>query len=86
MQKLADEELSESQCGFQKGRSCADMISVVRQLVKKSWEQRAKAFFTFIGLKKAYDFVPREALWMVWMALAKMGVPEETTQLIKSFH
>ena len=59
------------------------MIFVIHQLVEKSWEHRAKAFFTFIDLKKAYDSVPREALWM---ALAKLGVPEETIQVIKSFH
>ena len=42
-----------------------------------------KAFFTFIDLKKAYDSVPREALWMV---SAKLGIPEEKIQLIRSFH
>ena len=44
---------------------------------------QGKGLFTFIDMKKAYDSVPREALWM---ALAKRGVPEETIQLLKSFH
>ena len=35
LQKIAEEELPESQCGFRKGRSCADMIFTVRQLVEK---------------------------------------------------
>jgi hypothetical protein len=52
-------------------------------LVEKSWEHESKAFCTFIDLKKAYDSVPKEAMWMT---LAKLGVPEETVQLIKSFH
>ena len=52
-------------------------------LVEKSWEHTAKSFFTFIDLKKAYDSVPREALWI---ALQKLGVPTETVQLIRSFH
>ena len=34
LQKIADIELPESQCGFRKGRSCTDMIFVVRQLVE----------------------------------------------------
>ena len=80
---MAEDELPESQCGFRKGRSCADMIFTVRQLVEKSCEHKSKAFFTFIDLKKAYDSVPREAMWM---ALAKLGVPDETIQVIKSFH
>ena len=39
------------------------MIFVVRQLVEKSWEHQAKMFFIFIDLRKAYDSVPRAALW-----------------------
>ena len=83
LQKLAEDELPESQCGFQAGRSCADMIFTVRQLVEKSWEHKSKAFLTFIDLKKAYDSVPREALWL---ALGKLGVPGQMIQLIRSFH
>lgn len=83
LQKLAEDELPESQCGFRKNRSCADMIFTVRQLVEKSWEHESKAFFTFIDLKKAYDSVPREAMWAV---LQKLGVPENTIKLIQSFH
>ena len=60
LQKLAEDELPESQCGFRKGRSCADMIFTVRQLVEKSCEHKSKAFFTFIDLKKAYDSVSLE--------------------------
>ena len=58
------------------------MIFVVRQLVEKSWEHQTKPFFTFIDLKKAYDSVPRIALWK---ALGKLGVPD-AVHLIQSFH
>ena len=80
LQKLAEDELPESQRGFWKGRSCTDMIFTVRQLVEKSWEHTARSFFTFIDLRKAYD---SEALWV---ALKKLGVPLETIELIQSFH
>ena len=33
LQKLAEDELPESQCGFREGRSCTDMIFTIRQLV-----------------------------------------------------
>ena len=52
LQKLAEDELPESQCGLRKGRGCVDMTFVVRQLIEKSWEHKSKAFFTFIDLKK----------------------------------
>ena len=83
LQHVAEEELPESQCGFRKGRGCTDMIFAVRQLVEKTWEHRSKAFFLFIDLKKVYDSVPREAMWF---ALANLGVPNSTIQLIKSFN
>jgi len=85
LQKLAEVELPELQCGFQKGRGCVNMIFVVRQLIEKSWEHKSKVFFTFIDLKKAYDSIPiaRQALWI---ALRKLGVPESSVQLIRSFH
>ena len=59
------------------------MIFTILQLVEKSLEHEYKAFFTFIDLKKAYDSVPRQAMWK---ALEKLGIPEETIQLITSFH
>lgn len=55
----------------------------MRQLLEKSYEHRAKIFLMFIDLKKAYDSVPRAALWK---ALQKLGIPESTVALIRSFH
>ena len=83
LQELAEEVLPESQCGFRKARSCTDMIFTVRQLVEKSWEHKSKSFLSFIDLRKAYDSVPRTAMWL---ALEKLGVPQKTIQLIRSFH
>ena len=37
----------------------------------------------FVDLRKAYDSVPRAALWIV---LLKLGVPEQLVSLLKSFH
>ena len=79
LQALAEQELPESQCGFRKGRSCTDMIFAVHQVMETSWEHRAKTFFTFIDLKKAYDSEPRRGMWL---ALKKLGVPEKTVNLI----
>ena len=83
LQDLAEEVLPESQCGFRSGRGCSDMIFTVRQVVEKSWEHKAKAFLVFIDLRKAYDSVPREALWV---ALRKLGVPDQLIDIIRSFH
>ena len=37
----------------------------------------------FLYLHKAYDSIPRVALWI---ALWKLGVPEDVIKLVKSFH
>ncbi len=83
LQHLGENELPEEQCGFRKNRSCTDMSFVVRQITEKCYEHRRKAYLVFVDLRKAYDSVPRAALWIV---LRKLGVPENLVQLIESFH
>ena len=58
-----------------------DMIFTIRQL-HKAIEHQAKQFFIFVDLKKVYDSVSREALWL---ALRKLGVPV-LIDIIRSFH
>ena len=83
LQTIAETILPESQCGFRKGRGCVDMIFVLRQLVEKTCEHDDTLFILFVDLKKAYDSVPRSALWRV---LEKVGVPPTMLQIIRSFH
>ncbi len=75
LQKLAGDELPESQCGFRKGRGCVDMVFAVRQLLEKSWEHRERLFIIFVDLRKAYDSVPREAMWKVLVKLGDISRP-----------
>ena len=65
LQKVAEEVLPESQCGFRAGRVCADMIFCARQLMEKAREHNTALYLLFIDLRKAYDSIPREALWQV---------------------
>ena len=51
--------------------------------MEKSWEHNSKAFFTIIDLRKTYDSVPRQAMWL---ALSRLGKPDLIDNLIKSFH
>ena len=83
LQRIAEEQLPESQCGFRRGRSCTDMIFTVRQLTEKAVEHRTKQFLIFVDLRKAYDSVPRAGLWA---ALKKLGVPDRLIGIVRSFH
>ena len=83
LQRVAEEVLPDSQCGFRAGRGCADMVFCTRQLVKKAREHNTTLYLLFIDLRKAYDSVPREALWQV---LRKYGVPPSLVNIIRSLH
>ena len=59
------------------------MIFVARQLIEKTLEHNDSLFILFVDLRKAYDSVPRSALWKV---LQKCGIPPTMLNIIKSFH
>ena len=80
LQVLVEKELPESQCGFRQGSGCTDMIFMVRQLAEKTIEHQ---FLIFVNLHKAYDSVPREALWV---ALGKLREPDVLVDVVRSFH
>ena len=83
LQELSEDVLPESQCGFRKGRGCVDMVFVARQLIEKAIEHDTPLYVIFVDLKKAYDSIPREALWLV---LGKLGIPPTLLSLIRSLH
>ena len=83
LQVIAEVLLADSQCRFRKGRGCVDMIFVARQLMEKAREHGDSLFIMFVDLRKAYDSVPRNALWTI---LAKCGVPPTMLSIIRSLH
>ena len=62
LQAVMEEVLADSQCG---NCGCTDMIVCAHQLVEKSIEHDTKAFILFIDLKKVYNSVPRDAMWLI---------------------
>ena len=80
---LTEDVLPESQCGFRPSRGTIDMIFCARQLQEKSQEQQQPAMFIFWDLKKAFDKVPRPAMWAV---LARFGCPPAFITLVRALH
>ena len=80
---LAEDVLPESQCGFRPSRGTIDMIFCARQLQEKSLEQQQPIMFIFWDLKKAFDKVPRPAMWAV---LARYGCPPDFVNLVRTLH
>ncbi|XP_065182209.1 uncharacterized protein LOC135812918 [Sycon ciliatum] len=59
------------------------MIFAARQVLEKAIEHQSDLYVLFVDLRKAYDSVPRTALWLV---LQKLGVPPSMLQVIRSLH
>ena len=83
MQSIAEEVLPDSQRDFRCGRGCNDMMFVARQLIEKTIEHDDELCVLFVDLRKAYDSIPRLALWSV---LEKLGVPPQMLRVIRSLH
>ncbi|XP_035699634.1 uncharacterized protein LOC118432212 [Branchiostoma floridae] len=80
---VAEEVLPESQCGFRPSRGTTDMIFCARLLQEKSREQRQPLFLVFWDLEKAFDSVPRPAMWAT---LRRFGCPDHFTDLVQALH
>ena len=66
-----------------KGCGCVDMVFAARQLLEKTREHDDTLFVLFGDLWKAYDSVPKLALWRV---MERYGVPPTMSNVVKLFH
>lgn len=83
LKNLSERILPETQFGFRPDRGTCEAIFSVRQLQEKSREQGRQLFLCFVDLEKAFDSVPREALWLV---LVKLGCTEKFVGLLRLLH
>jgi len=60
-----DSHLLEAQRGFRKGRGLLDAVFSLRLLMSRSYEYATPLHLAFIDLRKAFDSVPRAALWLI---------------------
>ena len=79
LRKALDATLREEQHGFRTGRSCSDLIFVLRMLVEESKEWNKKLYLLFIDFEKAFDSVDRDCLWRV---LKYYRIPEKIVDMI----
>jgi len=55
LSEYLEDEMVKEHCGFRKGRSCADAIFMVQEIMEKRKEHNLPLFLLFISYKKAYD-------------------------------
>ena len=57
LQKCRNQELSDVQAGFRKGRGTRDQITNIRWIIEKAREFQKNVYFCFIDYAKAFDCV-----------------------------
>ena len=83
LQRVVDQWLPETQCGFRAARSTMDMIFGMRQLQEKCREQWQSLHLAFIDLEEAFDSINRDALWIV---LEKVRCPDSCVDIVRLLH
>ena len=56
--------ISDSQFGFRKGRSTIDAIFILKGIVDSVINSKGRLYCAFIDLKRAFDSINRNALWL----------------------
>ena len=78
-----EEEGMESQTGFRYYRGTIDGAFTVINALRKRQEHNLESYVAFIDLIKAFDSVPRAALWKV---LLKFGFPRHFVRVVMRLH
>ena len=63
LQQYVNQELSDVQAGFRKGRGTRDQIANIRWIIEKAREFQKNICFCFIDYAKAFNCVDHNKLW-----------------------
>ena len=74
LQEYVNQELSDVQAGFRKGRGTRDHIANIHWTIEKAREFQKNIYFCFIDYAKVFDYVNHNKLWKI---LQEMGIPEQ---------
>ena len=78
-----NQELSDVQTGFRKGRGTTDQIANIHWITEKAKEFWKNIYFCFIDYVKAFEYVDHNKLWKI---LQEMGVPDHLTCLLSNLY
>ena len=65
LQQYTNQELSEAQAGFRKGRGTRDQIANIPWIIEKAREFQKNIYFCFIDYTKAFDCVDHNKQWKI---------------------
>jgi hypothetical protein len=78
-----DSQLLESQCAFRSNRGLSDATYTLRSIMYKCNRYKQPWYAAFVDLRKAYDSIPRDALWRV---LSAYRVEPKVVELLVDLH
>ena len=78
-----NQELSDVQAGFRKGRGTRDQIANVRWIVEKAREFQKSIYLCFIDCAKAFELCGSQ---QTVETLKEMGIPDRVTCLLRNLH
>ena len=65
LQQYMNQEISDEQAGFRKGRETRDQIANICWIIEKAREFQKNIYFCFIDYTKVFDCVDHNKLWKV---------------------
>ena len=83
LQHYVNQELSDVQVGFRKGRRIRDQIANTYWIIEKGRKFQKIVYFCFIDYAKAFDCVDHNKLWK---ALKEMGISDHFNCLLRNLH
>ena len=78
-----NQELSNVQAGFRKGRGTRDQIANILWIIEKAREFQKNIYLHFIDYSKAFYCLDQDKLWK---ALRETGIPDHLTCLLRNLY
>ena len=83
LQQYVNQEVSDVQAGFRKGRGSRDQIANIHWIIEKARQFQKNIYFCFIDYAKAFDCVDHSKLWKI---LQEIGIPDHLTCLLRNLY
>ena len=83
LHQYMNQELSDVQAGFRKGRETRDQIANIQRIIEKAKEFQKNIYFCFIDYAKAFDCVDHNKMWKI---LKEMEIPDHFTCLLRNVY
>ena len=83
IEPMIERRLQESQNGFRRNRGVDDGMFCIRRIVEKARITRTTLYVLYIDIRKAYDCIPRDVMWIT---LEKMNIGGRVSKTLRRLY